>query len=258
VWDNAALPLRTYLVSVSLSAGLTLLCALPLVLAALWHSRTRRWGLLVFVGSLVIFQNAVADLPRVNLFQHLHWQWQATLLTTAWLLFVVWLTPGISFASIGVTSSLKPGWFKPALVALVIAAAVPAVFFILGSRLKLTGEGWAFLLVMPGLAEELLFRGLYQSLLNRAFGRCWQFGGAQFGWGLLITSVLFAGDNGLIAFDHQLHARIVLGAAIAPFMLSVVSGWVRERTNSVWPSVFGHNLSNIVIPVATLVSRSLH
>lgn len=93
---------------------------------------------------------------------------------------------------------------------------------------------------------------------NSALGRCWQFGGAQFGWGLLITSVLFAGANGLVRVDSQLHARIVLPAAIAPFMLGVVSGWVRERTNSIWPSVFGHNISNIVIPAATLVSRSFH
>jgi membrane protease YdiL (CAAX protease family) len=145
-----------------------------------------------------------------------------------------------------------------AIPALLIAAAVPAVFFVLGARVRLTGEGWAYLLLMPGLAEELLFRGLYQSLLNDALGRCWRLGGAEFGWGLLITSVLFAGANGLVAVDSQLHARIVIPAAIAPFMLSLVSGWVRERTNSVWPSVFGHNLSNIVIPVATFISRSIH
>ena len=252
------MPLRTYLVSVGLSAGLTLLCVLPFVLAALWHSRTRRWGLVLFVGSLVILQNAVEELPRVNGFQHLHWSWQATLLITAGTLLVAWLTPGVSLASIGVTSSLQPGWLKPAIVALFIAAAVPAVFFMLGSRVRLTAEGWAYLLLMPGLAEELLFRGLYQSLLNGAFGRPWRFGGAQFGWGLLITSVLFAGANGLVAIDSHLHAHIVLLRAIAPFMLGLVSGWVRERTNSVWPSVFGHNLSNIVIPTLTLVSRSIH
>ncbi len=252
------MPLRTYLVSVGLSAGLTLLCTLPFVLVALWHSPTRRWGLVLFVGSLVFLENAVAELPRVNGFQHLHWSWQSALLTTAWTLLVVSLTPGLSFASIGITSSLRRGWLKPAIPALLIAAAVPAVFFILGARVRLTGEGWAYLLVMPGLAEELLFRGLYQSLLNNALGRCWRLGGAEFGWGLLITSVLFAGANGLVAVDSQLHARIVLPAAIAPFMLSLVSGWVRERTNSVWPSVFGHNLSNIVIPVATLISRSVH
>lgn len=252
------MPLRTYLVSVSLSAGLRLLCALPFALVALWRSDKRRWGPVLFVGFLVILENAVAELPRMNVFQHLHWSWQAALLTTAGTLLVVSLTRGVSFASIGVTSRLRPGWLKPSLVALLIAAAVPAVVFSLGSRVRLTGEGWAYLLVMPGLAEELLFRGLYQSLLNSALGRCWRLGGAHFGWGLLITSDLFAGANGLVAVDSQMHARIVLPAAIAPFLSSLVSGWVRERTNSVWPSVVGHNLSNIVIPVATLISRSIH
>jgi membrane protease YdiL (CAAX protease family) len=249
------MPFETFWVSVSLNVGLTLLCAFPFLVIAFWHSGVRPWGLILAVGSLVFVQNVVGELPRVNGFQDLHWGWQAALLTTALPLLVVLLTPGVSFASIGVTSNLEPGWLKPAIVALLIAVAVPAVVFILGSRVRLTPEGWAYLLVMPGLCEELLFRGMYQSLLNRAFGRCWRFGGAQFGWGLLITSVLFAAANGLISVDGQLHAHIVLPAAIAPFVSGMVSGWVRERTNSIWPSVFGHNLSNVVIPVGTLVSR---
>src|ERR1022692_4589561 len=133
------MPLRTYLVRVGLSAGLTLLCTLPFVLVALWRSSMRRWGLVLFVGSLVILFNAVAGLPRVNGFQHLHWSWQAAVLTTAWTLLVVWLTPAVSFASIAVTSSVTPGWFKPGIVAIMIAAAAPVVVFILGSRVRLTG-----------------------------------------------------------------------------------------------------------------------
>ena len=135
------MPSRTYLVSVCLSAGLTLLCALPFVLIALWRSRIRRWGLVLFVGSLVILENMVAELPRVNGFQHLHWSWQAALLTMILTLLVVSLTPEVSFASIGVTSTLKPGWLEPSIIALLIAAAVPAVVFSLGSRVRLTGGG---------------------------------------------------------------------------------------------------------------------
>jgi membrane protease YdiL (CAAX protease family) len=211
----------------------------------------------LLVGALIVVQDAVMGLPRVGPFQHLHWDWQAALLTAAWPLFLAGGLPGLSLASMGVTSSLTPGWFKPSLVALLIAGGVPAVFFLLGSRVHLTGEGWAYLLVMPGLAEEILFRGLFQPLLNRAVGRPWRLGGAEFGWGLIITAVLFAGSNGLVSVDTRLHARIALPAAIAPIMLALVSGWVRERTGSVWPSVVGHNLSNVVIPLATLLSRSL-
>jgi membrane protease YdiL (CAAX protease family) len=244
--------LRSYLCRVALQAGLTLACVLPFVLIAVWHSRTRRWSLLLFVASLVVLDVALAEIPRVDGFQHLHWSWQECILSAAWPFLLVALVAGISLASIGVTSRFRPGWLKPSIVALLLAMAVPAIFFILGVRKKLDAQGWAFLLIMPGLAEELVFRGVYQSLLNRVFGKPWRLANAEFGWGLIITAILFAGSNGLVAVDSPLHARIVLHAAIAPVMLSLVSGWVRERTDSVWPSVFGHNLSNIVIPFASL------
>jgi hypothetical protein len=128
---------QSYLITVSLDAGMMLLCGAPIILIALWRSRTRRWGPIL----------SVAALPRVAMLQNLHWSWQATILTTALVLLVVTLTPGLSFASVGITSRLKPG--SPA---------------------------WS-------------------------------------------------------------------------------RGWGRERTDTVWLSVFGHNLRNVVIPTATLVSR---
>jgi len=245
-------PLRGYLLRVALEVGLTFGCVLPFVLIAVYHSRTRRWGLLLFIAFLVILDIALVELPRVDGFRHLHWSWQESLLSTAWPFLLIAIAPGISLVSVGVTSRLRPGWLKPSIIAAVLAIAVPMVFLILGVRKKLDAQGWAFLLIMPGLAEELVFRGMYQSLLNRAFGRQWRLADAEFGWGLIVTAILFAGFNGLVAVDSELHARLVPHAAIAPFMLSLVSGWVRERTDNIWPSVFGHNLSNIVIPLGSL------
>lgn len=235
-----------------LEAGLTLLCVLPFVWVAAWRSRTRRWGLLLLVAPLVVLDFALVEIPRVDGFQRLHWSWQESLLSMAWPFVLIIIVPGISLASIGVTSPLRSGWFKPSIVAGLLAITVPTVFFILGARKKLDVEGWTYLLIMPGLAEELVFRGVYQSLLNGAFGKRWRLAEAECGWGLIVTAILFAGSNGLVVVDSQLHARIVLYAAIAPFLLSLVSGWIRERADSIWPSVFGHNLSNIVIPLATL------
>jgi hypothetical protein len=90
------------------------------------------------------------------------------------------------------------------------------------------------------------------TLLNSVFGKPWSLANARFGRGLFISAILFAGTNGLVEVDSQLHGHVVLPAAIAPFLLSLVSGWVRERSDSVWPSVSGHNLSNIVVPFASL------
>jgi uncharacterized protein len=245
-------PLPVYLCRVALESGLILACALPFTLIAAWRSRTRRWGLLLFVASLVVLDIALDEIPRIDGFQRLHWSWQESILSTAWPFLLVALVPGITLASIGVTARLRPGWLKPSCVAGFLALAVPAVFFLLGARKKLDVGSWVFLLTMPGLAEELVFRGVLQSLLNRVFGKPWRLANAEFGWGLIITAILFAGSNGLVAVDSQLKAHVVLHAAIAPFMMSLVSGWIRERTDSIWPSVFGHNLSNIVIPFASL------
>ena len=204
----------------------------------------------------MVLDIALLNIPRFGVFRSLHWSWQEGLLSTAWPFLLVAVAPGISLSAIGVTSRFRKGWLRPSLFALLIAVAVPAGFFLLGLRKRLDAEGWVFLLLIPGLAEEIVFRGVFQCLLNRLFGKPWRVAGAEVGWGLIVTAVLFAGVNGLVEVDEQLHPHIALPAAIAPFLVSLVSGWVRERSDSVWPSVAGHNLSNIVVPLATLLTRS--
>lgn len=181
---------------------------------ALPHAPT---GLIVIRGISGRAGRSPRENARVDGFQRHHWSWQESLLSSAWPFLVVALIPGISLASIGVTSHFRSGWLKPSIVAGLVALAVPAVFFVLGARKKMDGEGWAFLLIMPGLAEELVFRGVYQSLLNRVFGKPWRLANAEFGWGLFITAILFAGFNGLVSwipnsmlasFSRRLSARL--------------------------------------------------
>ena len=74
----------------------------------------------------------------------------------------------------------------------------------------------------------------------------------------MIAAVLCACANALVAVDAQLHPRIVPHDTVAPLLMSLVSGWVRERSDSVWPSVIGHNLSNLVLPGATICSALAH
>ena len=45
---------------------------------------------------------------------------------------------------------------------------------------------------MPGVAEELVYRGVFLSLFDRAFGRPWCVAGADVGWGTIAVAVVFA------------------------------------------------------------------
>jgi hypothetical protein len=121
----------------------------PLALMAAWTSRTRRWRPLLLVASLIALHDFLVALPRMSYFQHLYWSWQEALLATAWPLTLAVFTPYFSLAAFGLTSRLKTGWLKSAIVALLLALAVPVLFFFLGSRRKLDAEGWAYLLIMP-------------------------------------------------------------------------------------------------------------
>jgi membrane protease YdiL (CAAX protease family) len=237
--------------------GLALALAAPFVLVAALHSRTQRWRQLVAVGSLVLLSFVLVRLPRVDGFRNHSWAWQETLLLIAFFCLLAVVTPGISLDTFGVTSHLRPRSLKPAILALGFAVLIPIAFLALGSRKTLDAEGWIYLSLMPGLAEELVFRGVIQSLLNQVFGRQWSFANAELGWSLLISTLLFAAANGLLQVDSQLHPHVSLVRGIAPMASGLIAGWIRERTNSIWPSAVGHNLVNLVIPLGTLLLKSL-
>lgn len=93
-----------------------------------------------------------------------------------------------------------------------------------------------------GPGEEILFRGYIQSRLNGAFGRPYHFFGARWGWGVIITSLLF----GLF---HVLNLPSLYAGEVdlnwwgfTSFLWSLVFGFVREKTGGVVAPAILHGL----------------
>ena len=103
-------------------------------------------------------------------------------------------------------------------------------------------ETIAFQLIVPGLDEELLFRGILLLALNEAFARRVSVAGAPIGWGGLVTCVMFGVVHGCAweagRFDLGLEAMLWSGG---PSLLLL---WLRERTGSLLLPVLAHNLAN--------------
>lgn len=93
------------------------------------------------------------------------------------------------------------------------------------------------LVILPPLAEETVFRGFLYTGLRRRF---------PFLLATLITSVLFAIPH--LQFGDS--APLLWVAALDTFVLSLVLCYVRERTNSLWPSIFIHAFKNGIAFVA--------
>jgi len=96
------------------------------------------------------------------------------------------------------------------------------------------------------LSEEILFRGYIQSRLNSVFGRPKQIFGIRWGWGLIISSVLFGlwhwGWNPeTLAWPHVLWTMLA----------GLIFGLVREKSESVIAPAILHGIMNYG-PQATL------
>ncbi|WP_343617902.1 CPBP family intramembrane glutamic endopeptidase [Flavobacterium sp.] len=114
-------------------------------------------------------------------------------------------------------------------------------------------ETFAFQATMPGLTEELAFRGIVFWLLDKAFEPKWNCKGIQFGWGFIIVTLLFAVAHGaVLTEDHQFKFDL-----ITIIYLTVVSslsvGLLRKFSgNSIFP-ILGHNCINLMNAVIRIL-----
>lgn len=90
--------------------------------------------------------------------------------------------------------------------------------------------------VVVAFPEEFFFRGYLQKVFHEAFLPRWNIFGARMGWSTLIVCLLFAFSHTAVVLQWW-HGLI--------FFPSLVFAWLRERTGTIWASVFFHWLCNL-------------
>ena len=152
--------------------------------------------------------------------------------------------PMFGWAKVGLTWKQNPGSIRACLPVVALYLAVFLAIAILFPDGPSTAEDFAFQLTMPGLEEELFYRGLLLFALNEAFRSRFRLFGVDWGWGALLTSVLFGlahafgYADGSFSFD-PLYFALTAG----PAMLAV---WLRERSGSLLLPLLVHNAGNVL------------
>lgn len=193
---------------------------------------------LTFIGRLIPIEAWFGELT-------FNWGGKVAAITTSLAILAgLWVIARKAPRESGVTLVQAPGSLLPAIVAaaLLIAIAVGSQVA-LGDGPDVTAERLWFQGTMPGLDEELLWRGVFLLALNEGVrGGRLNLLGAPISWGGAAAVLMFGTAHGLAVQDGQ-----VMFSAIAVAVTGLLGFgllWIRERTGSILVPIIAHNLIN--------------
>ncbi|ANU07076.1 CPBP family intramembrane glutamic endopeptidase [Paraurantiacibacter namhicola] len=143
--------------------------------------------------------------------------------------------------AMGLTLKQAPGSVPMALAGVAVLALLGAVLGGLQFETMPVPAAWAYHLTLPGLEEEILYRGLLTGLFAAGIG-----GKRALVWGSVLATLVFAlghavtpGGTGAIDFSPITLAVTLFAGAILADM--------RLRTGSIVLPIIGHNLLGLAV-----------
>lgn len=108
-------------------------------------------------------------------------------------------------------------------------------------------ETLAFQATMPGLAEEIAYRGIAPAILLSLLNRKPHVDGIP--WVVIFATSMMFGlwhslsfAHGKVGFDQM--------AGLFPFIGSIPGGWLRFKTKSLFVPIAGHGVANVAFHIA--------
>jgi hypothetical protein len=208
------------------------------LLLASWRAPQRRaWAVLTIAAALLYL--GLRELPRLAASAPAAgWNWSGHLLALAGMIALGGLLAGRAGLTAADLGLARPAALRQALVVCVAALLAGVVAHSLwgGRSANIPASTWLFVATMPGLAEEVAFRGVLLAAAERAAPAARRVAGVPVSVGAALLTVAFVGLHGL-------------GAGL---LVSVLPGallylWLRLKTGSVVVPIVAHNLWNLTV-----------
>ena len=170
--------------------------------------------------------------------------WFGKTLSIAGTIAILYFLPRVGFRAAGLTWKQNQDSLGPVIRTggLTVIFATAGAYFAASSP-DTSLENLLWQATMPGLDEELFFRGLLLLLFHQAFGKGMRIWGAQSGWGFWLVVVMFGLLHGVTADSGEV--QISFGAIVATGFTGFVLTWMRERTGSLVVPILFHNVFNV-------------
>jgi uncharacterized protein len=224
--------------------------ALIALLALKPFDRRLAWGFGLLFVAYVVLDDFVTGLPyAVEAFDlnPAQWNWAGKA-------YSILLSAGV-IAALGMNARatglvLPQRNVKAGIVASCLLVPLGVVLALVFRPEPPSAETLAFQLLMPGLAEELAFRGVAPALLLGLVGG--RNPGPETPWVVVcIAAVPFGAVHGLGYSDGAYSFELV--PALWTFSGGIVYGWLRFSTGSLLFPLLSHNLTNAVFHLTPLM-----
>ncbi|MFC7346474.1 type II CAAX prenyl endopeptidase Rce1 family protein [Chryseobacterium zhengzhouense] len=229
-----------------------ILIVLPIIVLALFKSKKVNYKYLFFFILYFLADCYIQHLSRLYFdlnFLGLKFAWIGKILSLCLSLAVIFSVSKPEREAIGFTTKinsktqLKSGIFI-FLGFLAFDFIFKMILFPKGADFDL--ETFVFQMTMPGLTEELVFRGILFWMLDKAFVPNWNFKGVKFGWGFIIITVLFAVAHGaVLTGNHEFKFDLITILYLA-VISSLSVGILRKLSGNLIFPVLGHNAINTI------------
>jgi membrane protease YdiL (CAAX protease family) len=232
--------------SLIFSISFTLAAVVIFSVLAAWDRKVT-FAFALLAALYVGLDDLVTGLPRAISMLSIpgtKWNWSGKILSLLLSALVIALLR-ISPAAVGLTLRQRHAR---------IGAVAVALFVIWGACLGLLFkpghadlETLLFQASMPGLAEELVYRGICPAILLGLVSRRTPI--SEMPWAVIFaTSVAFGVWHGLGYSGGNFQFDIM--AALFPFVGSIAGGWLRFKTDSLLVPILGHGVANVAFHVA--------
>ncbi|MEO6453465.1 MAG: CPBP family intramembrane glutamic endopeptidase [Ginsengibacter sp.] len=228
---------------------LQLLFLTPFVVLARRGNENLKTGTLILASLVFIATSVPTDLlSHISILEGQGWNWGGKTISLIIALIFIFSYKPIAPRQFGLTTKIETKNARPILLICTGYSLIRLILY-----LTMTKEAGTFHIeailyqaTMPGIVEEVIFRGILLRLLNQAFvNPKWIFANVTFGWAAIITSLLF-GLTHSTYFDNNYHIHFdflnILRLTFDGFLFALLV----EKTKSLIPSILFHNILNLI------------
>lgn len=114
-------------------------------------------------------------------------------------------------------------------------------------------ETFMFQSTLPGLTEEIAYRGIQLWMLDKAFPPKWSLKGISIGWGFIIVTILFGVAHGMALTENYEFKFDIITVIYLTLISSFSLGLLRKFSGNLIYPILGHNLINVINAVIRIL-----